>query len=305
MRKGLFILACALLIASAATAQSISITAPTDTSTWHPGSVNTITWTSSGVANVKIKLFEGYNFVSWITGPRANTGSFNWRVPVDLPLGTDYRIFIYSASDFEVADLTETFNVAACPLQFTAPVTDDEYFPGSPLNIQWTPGSLGGNVKIKLFKGGVFQRWVTGGTPNDGLFRYKFPLSMAYGTDYQFQIYSAEDKTKVAFSDEFGFTVCPLQITAPNGGETLWKENAYNITWDNIGATSFHVKIKLYKNNQFHSWISFPTPNTGSYSWTPPASIPTGNDYRIVIYIAEFESVIDYSDTAFSIDVTK
>jgi len=304
MRKALLILACAVLIAGTASAQSITVTSPTDGSSWHPGAVNTITWTSSGVANVKIKLVKDWAVDSWISGPRANTGSFNWRVPTTLALG-EYRILVYSADDYSVAAVSDAFDVAACPLQFTEPTSEDEYFPGSPVNLTWTPGGLGGNVKIKLFKGGVFQSWVSGGTPNDGSFRYKFPLSMTYGTDYQFQIYSVEDKTKVAFSDEFGFTVCPLQITAPNGGETVWTGNNCTITWNNLDVPEYHVKIKLYKNNQFHSWISYPTPNTGTYTWMVPLSLATASDYKIVVYIAEFESVIDYSDAAFTIDTSK
>jgi hypothetical protein len=68
------------------------------------------------------------------------------------------------------------------------------------------------------------------------------------------------------------FTVTPAQpvLITPNGGESIWSSNTYNITWN---TATFYSNVRLeYSLDNGVSWqvITTSTTNSGSYSWTVP-----------------------------------
>jgi len=287
-------------------APAITLTSPNGGEAWAPGSKHTITWThgAGSGANVKIKLFKGGVFNQWISGGTENDNALVWRLPPDLPLGDDYEIQIYSATDSNCLDFSNAhFSVEEPDIQLLYPNGGDRFLPGDPVAITWTslPG-VGAEVKVKLYKGGAFHSWISGPTPNDGHLQTYIPLDAANGDDYAIQIYSASDFTQVDFSDE-DFSVTPnrLRITSPNGGEDRKIDQTCTITWDSDGLVGDDVKLKLFKGGMFHSWISGPTPNDGSFAWAIPGSVTTGADYTIQLYSAVDTTIVDFSDRAFTI----
>jgi outer membrane protein assembly factor BamB len=88
---------------TAAQTPTISITAPNGGEQWQQGSAHPITWTSTGVpGNVKIDLFKGNVLNSTIIASTPNTGSFNWTVPANQAVGTDYQIMVSTVADATV-----------------------------------------------------------------------------------------------------------------------------------------------------------------------------------------------------------
>jgi len=82
---------------------AITITAPNGGEQWQQGSAHPITWTSTGVpGNVKIDLFKGGVLNSTIIASASNTGSFNWTVPANQAVGTDYQVKIIDLADVTV-----------------------------------------------------------------------------------------------------------------------------------------------------------------------------------------------------------
>jgi len=97
-------------------------------------------------------------------------------------------------------------------------------------------------------------------------------------------------------------TVTPapfIVVTSPDGGENWKQGSVHPITWnDNIDG---NVKIELYKGGVFHSGIIASTPSTGSWSWTIPAGMETGTDYKVKISSVADPSVNDFSNADFTI----
>ena len=95
--------ATASVTITAAQTPAITITAPNGGEQWQQGSVHPITWTSTGVpGNVKIDLFKGGVLNGTIIASTTNTGSFNWTVPANQAVGTDYQVKIIDLADVTV-----------------------------------------------------------------------------------------------------------------------------------------------------------------------------------------------------------
>jgi len=183
----------------------VRLTHPNGGNRFLPGDPVTITWSSLPDAgpSVKLKLWKGGAFHSWISGPTPNDGSFNWTVPLATPLGSDYTIEVYSASDPTQVDFSDApFSVTSDRLRITSPNGGEIWKAGAYYNITWSSqGAVGANVKLKLWKGGVFHSWISGGTPNDGAFTWTVPPATPAGSDYKIQIYSANDASQADLSD--------------------------------------------------------------------------------------------------------
>jgi len=284
----------------------LTVTAPNGGEQWYPGTMRTITWTSKdpNITNVKLKLYKGSAFHAWISGGTPNNGSLNWRVPQSLPLGADYSVLIYDATNSANKDWSDAaFAVTTAPIQMNNPNGGERFLPGDPVSITWQsqPGAAT-TVKLKLFKAGVFSQWISAGTPNDGDLAWTIPAGTVIGSDYQIQIYSATDFSIVDYSDAaFAVSADRLRLTSPNRGEVWAPGSTHNILWNSAGTVGTSVKLKLFKNGAFNRWISGGTANDGQYAWLVPADVVAGNDYRIQIYSVTDFAIIDFGDGMFNI----
>ena len=90
-----------------------------------------------------------------------------------------------------------------------------------------------------------------------------------------------------------------IGITYPNGGEILTKGTNYILTWNSLLVPG-NVQIDLYQGDESVLQITPNTPNTASFSFTIPESIPEGNNYKIGISALN-GTVSDFSNANFSI----
>lgn len=92
-------------------------------------------------------------------------------------------------------------------------------------------------------------------------------------------------------------------ITSPNGGEQWTAGNTYTITWTSAGTNVSTVNIDLHKSDSYSAAIVSNVSNNGNVSWTVPATITAGNDYKIRIYNNAYYNNFDESNSAFSVTV--
>ncbi|WP_243123996.1 Ig-like domain-containing protein [Pelotomaculum schinkii] len=106
------------------------------------------------------------------------------------------------------------------------------------------------------------------------------------------------------FSFTTGELASGFTVTTPNGGEDWTAGATKEITWTYAGAgCDSDVRISLYKGGVFqYVIVSSVLPESGSYSWTIPASQAAGDDYQIRITRNADTGVYDYSDASFTIN---
>lgn len=91
-----------------------------------------------------------------------------------------------------------------------------------------------------------------------------------------------------------------ITVKTPNGGESIEKNSAYDITWTSTKVTG-NVKIELHQSGSLHSVIAASETNDDSYSWLVDNSITAGSSYSIVITSIDDPTVTDASDNTFEL----
>ena len=95
-----------------------------------------------------------------------------------------------------------------------------------------------------------------------------------------------------------------IVLVGPNGGETfelIGSSQPLQIRWTVEGT--FPILVDLYKSGSYFLRIE-QNPNTSTGTkWTPPASLPPGDDYRIKVFSALHHSISDISDGDFTLSI--
>jgi len=152
------------------------------------------------------------------------------------------------------------------------------------------------NVKIDLYKGGVFQELIEPNTENDGTYTWTVNISLADGSDYKVRISSLSEPGIYDESDNFTIETKSITVTEPTSS-TIWiKGTSANITWTSTGTIS-DVKIELYRGGTLSLTIDPSTANTGSYTWTVDPSLQNAKNYKVKIICVSVPEIYDESDT--------
>ncbi|MBN2202324.1 T9SS type A sorting domain-containing protein [bacterium] len=79
---------------------------------WAQGSDQTITWTTTGdpISNVKIELAKGASY-QLLAANAPNTGTFDWTIPADQEVRSDYMIAITAVGDDRIRDYGDPFAI--------------------------------------------------------------------------------------------------------------------------------------------------------------------------------------------------
>ena len=255
--------------------QLITVTSPNGGEKWSVGSMQNITWNSSGITNVKIE-YTITNGISWntITLSTPSTGSYTW---TQLPsaLSTNCKIRISDAQDGTPSDDSDNlFSITLAPsIVVTSPNGNEVWASGSNQTIKYTSVNVS-TVKIEYTTDGG-ATWITitsSTTPTTGAYPWDNIPNL---TSYQCKV-RVSDAIYVSPSDvsDNNFTITnqvikSLTLTSPVGGEVWDANTSKTITWDAIGVTNVKIDYTL-DNGQTWSTIQNSIPNTGSYNWAVP-----------------------------------
>jgi C1A family cysteine protease len=184
--------------AYAAPAPAITVTDPSAGARWLRGTTQTITWTKSGTQAdfVKIQLFQGTTRVSDITLSTGHDGSFDWAIPANLTLRTNYTIRI-TTTDGKVRGTSANFAVVKPSLTVTAPAANAIWTRGTTRAILWTKnGAQNDFVRIQLIRYGVLVREISASTANSGNFDWAIPTSVPKNSGYKIRIKTIDNLVK-------------------------------------------------------------------------------------------------------------
>jgi len=288
---------------------SITVLSPNGGESVLRGSVFPITWSHTGdVGNyVKIYIRKGTAGAT-VVSSTSNDGRFDWIVP-NYTLGTGYSIEVSSVLDPTLKDTSDaTFSLTDTSstgrITVTSPNGGESFLQGATIPITWTTtGTVGSSVEI-LAHGAGQTLSVHSATANDGAYNWQVPESLATGSNYTIEVRSLSNAT-IQDSSNNAFTIAPLSpdsitVVYPNGGETLVRGQTAYIRWVSTGTVGANVVIIARKGTSSGT-ISSGTPNDGIFAWTIPANYVTGSGLTIEIRSATAPSILDTSDSSFTI----
>jgi hypothetical protein len=101
--------------------KTIMITSPNGAETWHQGSQYDITWSTTGdISNVKIELSLNDDLTTLISDTPSNGGgSYQWTIPQDQDVSSNYYIKITDTADSTINDNSNN------PFSITTPTNNN------------------------------------------------------------------------------------------------------------------------------------------------------------------------------------
>lgn len=166
---------------------------------------------------------------------------------------------------------------------------------GSSHYIEWTTTGNISNVKIDLYRGGVFEMAITANITNDGDFYWTFPLSLTDSTQYQIKVSDVYNPSTYDYSQFFEIYNPTITVTSPDSSSSWVRGTEHFLNWTSTGTLT-NVKIELYLNDTFVLEIAANTPNDGEYSWNIPSNLTASTLYQIKMSDASNPLVYDFSD---------
>ena len=98
----------------------IDVTDPNGGEEWRLGTTYAITWTDVISENVSIELYKADTSYYVISNTTSSDGTFNWKIPLEIEEGADYKLLVRSTSNLNVVDFSDNvFTILAVPEDFT------------------------------------------------------------------------------------------------------------------------------------------------------------------------------------------
>ena len=159
MKKFLLLISLLFVFSSVSSLAAITVTRPNGGETLIIGKTDTIKWTDSGIAEVKIEysVDNGANWLELVNN-YANTGEYAWSIlapatPTALVKVSDAG----SLADFDVSD--GNFNIIQPSITLTAPNGGNIIRAGSSFSISWNAVGIS-KVKIEYTTNGVNYNFI-------------------------------------------------------------------------------------------------------------------------------------------------
>ena len=114
----------------------------------------------------------------------------------------------------------------AAAMTVTKPKSGEKWRTGKTYSIRWVKGSLGGKVRVYLYRSGKYYKTL-GDTANDGSVRWKVPSNIPTSIWYQIAVQSWVNYSIYDFSPYFTIT----KSSSGGGGYKICKTGSKNIKW--------------------------------------------------------------------------
>ena len=200
----------------------ITVTVPSGGEQWQVGTTRTIVWTSSGVTgNVAIALYKSGKFDSDIVTETANTGAYDWSIPLvtnntsararkrlGATVGSFYKIRISSVDDPTLyGESANYFSITLTDktITLTNPIGGEAWTLASTQSIAWINTGTIDAVQIDIYKGGVLAQSIPS-VANVNSYDWPIPGTFTAGTDYTIKVSDASIATICGHSGKFAVT---------------------------------------------------------------------------------------------------
>mgnify|MGYP006170420175 FL=1 len=200
---------------------NITVTSPNGGEVLNALTNHTITWTNtpsvSGLYNV---LYSTNGGSTWTTIASSITGNgYIWSVP-NIPSTNCLVRVVDSGSSCKVDESDAVFTIDPPLPVLLSPNGGEILNAGCPINITWDPAVFYSTVRIDYSTnaGLTWTNIVTNAT-NNGTRSWTPPYT--YGTQYLVKVANTTNALIADISDTTFTVQNPIQVTSPNGGETL------------------------------------------------------------------------------------
>ncbi|WNG32540.1 endonuclease [Archangium violaceum] len=219
------------LIPSDTTTTGITVTSPNGGESWAGGSTHAITWTASGVTNVKVEYtLNGSTWTTLTSSTSASTGSYTWTVPSSATTTARVRV-----SDASNSATTDTSNAAFTITTSGGGGTAAQVFINEVLANE--AGSDVNGEFIELVNSGGTTADLSGWTVSDSTgVRHTFASGTTLGAGAAIVVFGASSGIPSGVSNAVACSTGTLALG--NSGDTVTLKNSAGTTVDTTTYTS-------------------------------------------------------------------
>jgi hypothetical protein len=292
---------------------SLTVTGPAENARVTAPSRVPVTWSSTGNVGsaMKLELLRGSSVVATMaTSTPSGVGSYAWTVPATLARATDYTVRVSSVAVPSLNATSAPFAVVDPTLTVTSPTGGQSWTVATPQRVTWThTGLLTGSVKVELTREGrTVATLATApiGAGGSGSAAFSPLKTLGAYSDYRIKVTAMSFAAASDYSDDLTLTGGPsLQLSSPAAEATWTAGTSRTVTWSATGTVGTTIRVELLKGGVVAAVIaSAAKPAAGSVTWTAPATLPTGADYRVRVVAPSNAALFDSGEEDFSIDGT-
>ena len=222
----------------------VALTAPVGGETYLAGSAQNITWTSTGVTNVKLEYSSnsGTNWSTIIASTAAAAGTYSWTLPSTV--ATTYKVRISDVADSTAVATSGVFSILTAGATITSPAAGTSWVKSSTHNITWSSvGITNVMLEYSLDAGSTWTTIVASVAASTGSYSWTLPASTS--TTAVVRISDASNAATNTVSGTFTITDAPTTVTVLT--ETFVKATTGSI--GSAGTSDISSTLDSYTDN--------------------------------------------------------
>jgi len=279
--------------------KTVQVTSPNGGESWNVGSTQTISWSTQGVASVKLE-YSTNNGNTWNTIATSSATSFSWVVPDAV--SSNCLVRASDASDAAVNDASDAvFSIVKiASVTVLSPNGGEKLVAGTTTKILWNSTNID-SVKIEVkFDSSYYYIPLATVSASSGNYDW---LIDYFSNLHQYCIIRISDAANAGIndvSDGYFSIVDSLTLLTPNGGEIWAGGSTHQIKWNNF--PDFYISLD-YSTNNGTTWTRIARDILASsklYNWIVPNAPSTQCLVRIKNTYDSL-NVFDVSDAQFTI----
>ncbi len=223
-------------------ARSLKVTAPTVGAVLYMDSTCNIAWEAYEVNLVKIELYKGgrslYTIASSVP---AGNHSYSWLIPGRMHAGNDFQVKISAVDPGVIAgDTSAAFSIfPTAYIALNSPNGGQLWQAGRSYDITWSASGIN-DIKIELYKGGLFYSVISESTPAAALkFTWTIPTGQPLGSNYKIKVSCIDVGVNLSDDSDNMFSITALKHTAGDfnddgKSDLVWRyydTGGYNCLW--------------------------------------------------------------------------
>ena len=283
---------------------SFALLYPIGNESFYPNQSVNINWVATNSNAVKLE-YSTDNGIVWnliADNINATLDTYSWIVPNSPSLTCLVRITDVDNS-VETDISNQTFKINILPhISLLTPTGGEILETGQTYTIQWTGNDISGNIYLEYsVNSGTSWNYISWGwsSSNGGTFDWNVPNNIS---SHCFIKATFWDYPTVKDTNDSEFSIQPpsFVLNTPNGNETLYPGNQFNIQWTALNSNIIRI---LLSTDSGANWVMIAdsvNAQLNTYAWT----IPNSPSQQCLIKIYDIQNPIhnDISNTVFKIN---